>query len=171
MELGTGLRPHIDQVASIFNVDFQAINRPYVILDVDNTIAQPKGLSLLEGTVDHFDTLRATGVIKDICILSNLVYPNRRRLTRVQTFAHELHAHCIGAVFHQIKPYPFGILKALRLMGAKAEETVLVDDQLYTGIKGGNRLGLYTVCVQPFAPDHLLTRHKRFLERHLRTRW
>jgi len=65
-----------------------------------------------------------------------------------------------------LKPLPFGFLRALRLLGTKRSETVVIGDQVFTDVLGAKLLGLRTVLTEPIvAHDFPLTRGLRFLER------
>jgi hypothetical protein len=57
-------------------------------------------------------------------------------------------------------------LRALRLLGTKRRETVVIGDQLFTDVLGAKMLGLHAVLTEPIVPhDFALTRVLRFLER------
>lgn len=72
----------------------------------------------------------------------------------------------VETVPNALKPLPFGFLRALRLLGTKRRETVVIGDQLFTDVLGAKLLGLHTVLTEPIVPhDFPLTRVLRFLER------
>ena len=51
-------------------------------------------------------------------------------------------------------------------MNVTIEETVVIGDQLFTDVLGGNRLGFYTILVVPVAQtDGFWTRFNRQMER------
>ena len=54
-----------------------------------------------------------------------------------------------------IKPLPFAFRQALRLENAKASETCVIGDQLFTDILGGNMLGMRTILVAPLSATDL----------------
>jgi len=61
-----------------------------------------------------------------------------------------------------------GFAAALKALGARAEETAMVGDQMFTDVLGGNRMGLYTVMVKPMARREFLgTKISRAFERAL----
>ena len=54
-----------------------------------------------------------------------------------------------------IKPLPFAFRRALARVGAPAQETAVVGDQLFTDILGGNLLGMRTLLVCPLSSSDL----------------
>ena len=64
------------------------------------------------------------------------------------------------------KPFHKAFKQAKQLMQLQPEEVVVIGDQLFTDVLGGNRLGLYTILVVPVAQsDGFFTRFNRKLER------
>lgn len=157
-----------DQVARKFEeIDFdQALSdgRKYLCLDLDNTLLPQKGHVLPEIIGQHLRGLVADRRVKDLCLISNVILPGHR-LARLQRMASELCIHhVIPGFFWNRKPKGAPFLKALALMGARPEECVMVGDQIFSDILGGNRLGFYTIWVKPIADDHwstLLTGRRR----------
>ena len=72
----------------------------------------------------------------------------------------------VATVPNALKPLPFGFLRALRLLGTRRRQTVVIGDQVFTDVLGAKLLGLRTVLTEPLVPhDFPLTRVLRFLER------
>lgn len=64
------------------------------------------------------------------------------------------------------KPGPWGFRAALRTLGASREEALVVGDQLFTDILGGNLSHIRTCLVCPIADkEHFGTRCLRVVER------
>lgn len=170
--MAASLRP--DLIVERFqDIDFGRLGRPFLILDVDNTIARCDVTADLEpGIVSHLAGARDCGALADICLVSN-VFVGRRKAQRVARFAHDLGAHHVLPRVFQLKPHPAPFRLALRLMGALPSQAVVVGDQLFTDILGGKRLDLMTVYVRPLGPDHWTTRltMRRMRERRLLERW
>ena len=61
-----------------------------------------------------------------------------------------------------------GFKKALKMTQSTSNETAMIGDQLLTDIHGGNKVGLFTILVDPIAKktDKLPTRINRKLEKH-----
>lgn len=65
------------------------------------------------------------------------------------------------------KPLRSGFRKLLSKMGVEAKESVMVGDQLYTDILGGNCSGLRTILVKPInlSAEPRFVRFKRLIEK------
>lgn len=64
------------------------------------------------------------------------------------------------------KPLRNAFKQALQQMNLSPNEVVVVGDQLFTDVLGGNRTGLHTILVVPVAStDGLMTRFNRRMER------
>lgn len=153
--------PYPDQVAHRFeDIDFeQALShgRRYLCLDLDNTLLPQKGQVLESTVISKLQELRRSGRVHEVCLISNVIFPGHR-LARLRRLARELEInHVIPGFFWNRKPKAAPFLKALSLLGAKASECVMVGDQIYSDILGGNRMGFYTVWVKPISDDHWST--------------
>jgi len=63
------------------------------------------------------------------------------------------------------KPLTFGISKAMKAMESTKKDTLVVGDQIFTDVMGGNFKGVRTVLVEPFHLEKTWTfRLKRKLE-------
>lgn len=166
------LKPDII-VDRFVQIDFGAVGRPFLILDVDNTIAPIHTREgMLAGVVEHLSAARDCGALRDLCLVSN-VFVGRHKRRRVESFARTLKAHFVMPDLFHLKPHPAPFLEALRRMGATPAQTVVVGDQLFTDVRGGNRLEMLTVYVRPIGPDHWTTdlTLRRLRERRLLRRW
>lgn len=154
------LRPAL-WVPSLCQLDFSALATRgirYYCLDVDNTLARQDDWQLSPGVSEHLLRARAEGHLQDACLVSNVIFgPNRLR--RLRHLARELGVeHVYGAHFWDRKPGPRAFRWAMARMGSEPSRTAMVGDQLFTDILGGNRLGMFTVLVDPLGPDHWTTR-------------
>ena len=96
-----------------------------------------------------------------VCLLSNTI-----KGRRLQTIEELLLVPAVGRWGIVRKLLAGGFRAAMRLTGTSPAETCMVGDQLFTDIWGGNRLGLYTVRVEPLARrEFVSTRLMRWLER------
>lgn len=167
-------QPRPDVIVDHFlAIDFERLGRSYLILDVDNTIAPcGAGADMVDGVAEHLDRARASGALQDVCLVSN-VFAGRAKRRRVERFAQRLRAHCVMPGIFQLKPHPAPFLEALGRMGATAMQTVVVGDQMFTDVLGGNRLQMLTVYVHPLGPDHWTTwlTMRRVRERRLLRAW
>lgn len=130
-----------------------------VVTDLDNTLlpwhgdddATPEVLAWLSG-------LRDAGI--GVCLASNT-----RRLPRLARLAQGWKIAHVPRSAN--KPGTGGILHALSLLDAKPEESAMIGDQLFTDMVAGNRLGMFTVLVNPLSQKEFVgTRYiSRTLER------
>lgn len=133
-----------------------------VILDADNTVVPRSRYQLDERTAGWLHALTAAGV--RLCILSNSAH-----FRQVAAMAEP---HGMAAIAFARKPFASGFRRALRALGTTPAETVMVGDQLFTDILGGNLAGLTTVMVPPLTGDDFIGyRLLRPVERRLLRRW
>lgn len=134
------LTPH-EYVHSVYHIDLDKLwqnGKRLLLSDLDNTLVGwnhphvPEELSvwLLEAKQRGFE----------ICLISN------NRGDRVQEFAARSGLTAIAAAR---KPRPAAFVRAMQQFGRRSDETVMIGDQLFTDVKGGNRVGIYTVLVLP----------------------
>lgn len=110
-----------------------------VILDLDNTLTAWRSTNV-SGEVERWvERLRNAGLLA--CVVSNAA-----TATRVRPVADRLG---LPWVTRAVKPLSTGFLRGMRLMGTSSKETAVVGDQVFTDIFGGNRLGLFTILVDP----------------------
>ncbi len=113
-----------------------------VLCDLDNTLTKWHSEEITEEVGAWLAQLRDTGI--GVCIASNT--SNFSRLRRI---ANNLGIqHFPG---NAGKPGTRGLRHALKLLEASPSEAAMVGDQLFTDIVAGNRLGLFTVLVNPLS--------------------
>jgi len=86
-----------------------------------------------------------------VCLLTNAATDGRVRPV----------AESLGVpwIVRALKPLPSGYLRAMRLLDTTPETTAMIGDQVFTDVYGGNRLGLYTILVDPMSTrEALVTR-------------
>ena len=126
---------------SISDIDFNIFVKNgirFAILDIDNT--------LVSYTLPYADE-RAKSFLKkleDMGIKYAFVSNNHKE--RVEKFAKEFGAFF---VYDSGKPLLFGVKRAMRFLGAKRENAVLIGDQVFTDVYAGKRAGLLTFMVDP----------------------
>jgi hypothetical protein len=126
-----------------------------VILDLDNTLTEWHSMDILPEIEAWVTRLKEAGLLG--CIVSNAVTAGR-----VQPIADRLG---LPWITRAMKPFPIAFRAGMRMMGTTPETTAIVGDQLFTDILGGNRLGLYTILVEPFSCSE--SWHTRLLHRPL----
>lgn len=151
---------------SVYEVDLQALwDRGVrgIIFDLDNTLG-PWGFTNLDGqALRLLQTVKARGF--RLGFLSNHEGNGR------ETLLPSLDGNPI--VFDARKPARAGFEKLLERLQLTPKEAAMVGDQLFTDVWGAKRLGLYTILVQPVAPEREgpFVRLRRWLERLILRFW
>ena len=76
-----------------------------------------------------------------LCLVSNNFHSSQVRASAAQMG--------VEAVDHAMKPLPFALVRAMRLMGAVPGETVMIGDQVFTDVCAGSLAGVRTILVRP----------------------
>ena len=112
-----------------------------LLLDVDNTVSPHHSAEVIPAIRDWVASLGARGF--RACLVSN-------------NWHDDIHdrAAALGlpVIPKSCKPLPFGIWRAIRMLGARKVECVMVGDQIFTDILGGKLAGVKTTLVQPLTP-------------------
>lgn len=141
-------------------IDFTTVfteKRRFLCMDLDNTLLPQTGEVISEKVLEKLTWLRESGEVQDMALISNVIWPGKR-LHRLNRLAERLQIrHVVPGFFWNRKPKNAPFLEALRLMKARPEETVMVGDQIFSDILGGNRLGMYTIWLEPMSGDHWST--------------
>ncbi len=128
----------VDRVQDI-DTDMLRVNSVKgLILDIDNTLVPQHMKEADKNAVKWVEHIKQCGF--KVCIVSNA---SRKRVVR---FNEKLKVY---AVHRASKPGTKALLKAVRHMGIKPEETAMVGDQIFTDVYGGNRLNMFTILVKP----------------------
>lgn len=150
---------------SLFEIPMETVpGQEYLIIDVDNTLLHLHETELSTEVVALLAKWREHK-IKGICLVSNVGIPTKKRIRRLRHIAEQVKAHYVPASWWFSKPHHRPFKKAMALMHSKPETTAVIGDQLYTDIRGGNLLGLYTILLRPLGRDKWPTRYRRWLER------
>ena len=112
-----------------------------VLLDLDNTLVPWQRHEVSDAVRDWLSELKENGI--KLCLISNTRFGKR-----LKKLSEELD---IPYIRHAWKPGKRGYLSALKELDVSPAETVMVGDQMFTDVLGGNRLGIYTVMVKPIA--------------------
>lgn len=128
----------------------------YVFLDVDNTITGWSEETVPSSVGTWLETLLANDI--KIILISN---SGNRRLEKIAT------RFGIKYISWALKPSKRPFLKALRTLECVDNSKVLViGDQVFTDIWGGNKLGLNTALVTPrYQKEFFYTKIIRKIER------
>lgn len=146
---------HVDSIYDIDLVQLKQRGVKGIITDLDNTLIEWDRPEATPELMAWIKELKEHGF--SVVIVSN---NNEVRVSKV--------AGPLGVpyIHHAKKPTTNAFRKATRNMGLSVQETVVIGDQLFTDVLGGNRMGLYTILVVPVSQtDGLITRFNRGLER------
>jgi uncharacterized protein len=126
-----------------------------LIVDLDNTLT---GFGQTELAAEHLLWVeRAHERGLRMVMVSNNFHD------RATAIARQLQIGCVSSA---LKPLPFGVLRAVRMLGVPRKRVALVGDQLFTDVLAGKLCGLYTILTEPIeSKDFPLTRVFRFFER------
>lgn len=143
---------------SIFEIDLDRLKAKgfrAIMLDLDNTLVKWNDPDPTPGLKEWLDQVKAMGFVA--CIVSNNSGP------RVSEFAARVG---IPFISNAAKPRRKGFREAMARFGVKPEETVVVGDQIFTDVLGGNRSGAHTILVVPIDPrEFFFTQMVRKVER------
>lgn len=134
-----------EKVPTVRDVDYEQLANDgieTVVFDLDNTIAKWGDDSLTEEIVDLFERLTSMGL--KVGILSNSRRKETEDFVTGLPFPH---------VFNANKPSVRGFRSILEKLDSAPEEAAMIGDQIFTDVLGANRLGMYTVRVDPIDPS------------------
>ncbi|MBR3234754.1 MAG: YqeG family HAD IIIA-type phosphatase [Atopobiaceae bacterium] len=120
-----------------------------VLMDRDNTCVPRDTKVAPPEVLDWIRRVHDAGI--PTCIVSNNFHGRQ-----VEASAAELDS---SVVHHAMKPAPIAVWSALKKMGVKADEAVLIGDQIYTDVVAGNLAGVPTVLVRPQSTTDLWYTH------------
>ncbi|HBG01552.1 MAG TPA: YqeG family HAD IIIA-type phosphatase [Firmicutes bacterium] len=126
-----------------------------LLIDIDNTLVPWGEPKMQEAFVAWVKRAKQEGF--RLCLVSNAIQE------RAQSFATLLG---IPAVGRALKPLGRAFRRGAVALGLSPKEVAVVGDQLFTDVFGGNRLGIYTILINPLSERELgTTRLVRKMER------
>ncbi|MGI8923813.1 MAG: YqeG family HAD IIIA-type phosphatase [Fimbriimonadales bacterium] len=148
---------HVREISDIDPKDVVAGGIRGVLLDLDNTLLPWKGSELPEETVAWIEKCRDADL--KMCLVSNT-----RNLSRLRAIGERLNVEVVMP--GRMKPAREGFQRALAHLNLSPAEVVMVGDQMFTDIWGGNRMGLCTIWVDRIHHREFFgTKISRFFER------
>ena len=120
-----------------------------VLMDRDNTCVPRDSKVAPPAVMDWIERVHEAGMTT--CIVSNNFHSKQ-----VERSAAELDS---GVIHHAMKPFPFAVRAALRKMGVRPDEAILIGDQVYTDVWAGSLAGVRTVLVRPQCTTDLWYTH------------
>ncbi len=127
-----------------------------LLLDIDNTVSRVDAPEATREAEAWFDTLRRADI--------PMAFVSNNDPERVEPFARRYGAKYVS---HAQKPRREGYDRAAQALGHAPDACMVVGDQLFTDILGGNSAGMQTVIVEPLceAEDPVAFRKRRRLEK------
>lgn len=176
--LVAGVNPHrfdyakptrrVERFSDIDFASLAACGYNYGLFDVDNTLALRRSNVVATPILETIRAAQACGHLQGVALVSNAVWPSRRRLARLTAIRDQIGPNTVlvAAYLPRIKPHPWPFRRALDLLGATTRRTIVVGDQIFTDIAGANRLGggIHTIWVPPLGDDAWFTRGRRAKE-------
>lgn len=145
---------------SIYTINYDALYSRGIkclLIDLDNTIVPITMKKSNKKIKELFDDLKTKGF--KIIIFSN------SPKSRVKVFKEELDVDCCALAS---KPFKRKYKKIMQIYDLKESEIACIGDQLLTDIKGGNKLGLTTILVNPVGTkERFLTKINRAFEKRI----
>ena len=130
-------------VKTVYDIDLESLKNEGVkafIFDIDNTIATYAMPVPDEKSRMWLSQLQKMGF--------KIYFVSNNSVERVKRFAKSVDIPYIGRA---LKPMKRHLKRACRNMDVMPCETVLVGDQLFTDMWGGNRMKIHTVLVEPIS--------------------
>lgn len=144
---------------SIYDINFDKLKEcgiKCLLFDLDNTLVTVKKTKPTRKIKDFIEKLKSEGF--KVIIVSN---SNKNRLT---PFKNALEVDCAAS---SRKPFSTKYNKIMKEYGYEMSEIAMIGDQIITDIYGGNRVGIFTVLVNPisYIDEAKITKFNRFFER------
>lgn len=126
-----------------------------LIVDLDNTLMGFRQTELCNEHLAWVERAHDRGF--------RMVMVSNNFTERVTGMAKQLRIPCIP---NALKPLPFGVMRAVKMLELPHEKIAVVGDQLFTDVLSGKLCGLYTILTEPIeAKDFPITKIFRFFER------
>ncbi len=146
---------YVSRLADVPHEHLEELGFCGLIVDLDNTLM---GFRQTELCADHLawcERAHERG-FKMVMVSNNFT-------ARVTGIANQLRIPCIP---NALKPLPFGVMRAVKMLGLPRKQVAVVGDQLFTDVLSGKLCGLYTILTEPIeAKDFPITKVFRFFEK------
>lgn len=140
---------------NIFTINYNILKQngiELLIFDLDNTIGHIYENKINEETYNFLTNLKKS---------FKIVIASNSPTKRVNNFFLDTNLDYFSFSF---KPSLISFKKIKKKYNIEYSKTAIIGDQILTDILGGNRLGLYTVLVDPISIDFKVTKLNRIIE-------
>jgi HAD superfamily phosphatase (TIGR01668 family) len=144
MSLGKLLQPNLVLHGSILELSPEVIKQNHLkglVLDVDETLVPMRVAEVSEEILPWVEAVRQ---IASLWLVSNNISE-----ARIRRIAKTLDLPYIAGAG---KPSRRKLRRAVEAMNLPTEQVGMVGDRLFTDVLAGNRLGLFTILVEPMVP-------------------
>ena len=125
-----------------------------MILDIDDTLTSHGEPDPQKNCLVWLNNLKVHN-IKMILVSNNFQ-------KRVEPFAKKVN---LPYIHFGMKPLPFGIIKALKILNSSKQKSVLIGDQIFTDVVAANLYGIRSILTYPLGHSStFFMRFKRLLE-------
>lgn len=146
---------YVKRLADVPHAELEAAGFRGLIVDLDNTLMGFRQTELCEDHLAWIELAHGRG-FKMVMVSNNFT-------ARVTGIARQLRVPCIP---NALKPLPFGVMRAIKMLGLPRREIAVVGDQLFTDVLSGKLCGLHTILTVPIeAKDFPITKVFRFFEK------
>lgn len=143
---------------SLLDIDLQLLKAKKIkgiLCDMDNTLISWEKEEILPPIVEWFQEIKEMDFT--LCLVSNGLEKRVKAISLVLD---------IPYVARAVKPRKGPFQKASQILNLHPKEIAVIGDQIFTDILGGNRMGMFTILVDPMSKKELPnTRVIRYLER------
>ena len=150
-------------IEKVSKIPFVLLERDEIhglIFDVDNTLTT-MGKGITEENLKWIKEAQSLGY--KICLLSNSI--NMKKIRGLMNMLN------INGLCFARKPRIQGFEMALNLLDLKKSEVIMIGDQIFTDVLGGNRCKMFTILVDPIKEkDFWYTAWKRPIENKVKKR-
>lgn len=152
---------YLKSVTEISNEYLTRNNIKALILDVDNTLIDyDKNLSI--EIINWAKELKKNAI-------KMMILSNSNKKEKVKQVAEKLG---LDYIYFGMKPLKKGFKKAKQKLNIENENIAVVGDQIFTDVIGANRMGMYSILVEPLEEkDILITLLKRPIENFIKQKY
>lgn len=153
-----------DYLKSVTQISHEYLSKNHIkalILDVDNTLIDyDKNLSI--EIINWAKELKKNAI-------KMMILSNSNKKEKVKQVAEKLG---LDYIYFGMKPLKKGFKKAKQKLNIENENIAVVGDQIFTDVIGANRMGMYSILVEPLEEkDILITLLKRPIENFIKQKY
>ena len=142
----------------VFDIDYDKLKKKKIeclIFDLDNTLLSVGNNKLADGVEELLKKLKKDF---DLYIISNSGH--KRGIEKTMS------SIGVDCLFFALKPTLLSFKKVMKKKNYAKEKMCIVGDQIMTDVLGGNRMGIFTILVEPLSSKDLkITSINRMLEK------